>query len=500
MDGRATDDAQGTRVEAGGGMLEDPRAGLRALIALDLPDKAAALTFYAALCVLAGCAALIGLLGLAGSHPETSGAVLDVLRKLGGTSGAGPFEGPVEALFEEQEVALLVLAGGLTATAALSALYLRAFRRATQPLARDGGRLLPARGPLHILARVFVAELIVLTGLCAIATGAVAQAIGEVAGVSGDAIVAWDIVKWPVLLGTAFAGFAALQRWAFSDPRVLDSSSVTASQVLAALAWAFAITGFALFLASFGTFENTYGTIGSAVVLLVWLTMFSMLYYVTPDLRVSVAALGAGAALSAGTWLLVNVALAVCFASFDVVDKTLAGFGTAALFVAGLWISNVVALLGVHLNALGISRMDALAVPAPPPQPDAGLAEEADLVEIVARALRNDAAYDGMLHPIAAGEEQAARLSELELDIGDWGFTYGVAWAVARGQDPHEPDDAVAARALDAALRVFRMYCGAQGWEERVRQEVERREPLIVPFTGAEPTRGNGRGWLEQHR
>ena len=497
MDGRATDDAQGTRAYAGGSMRESVRAALRDLTALDLPDKAAPLTFYAAFCVLAGVTSLVALVGLVGSYPDTSDAVLEVLRTLGGTTGAGAFEGPVESLVRDKQVAMLVLVGGLTATAVLSSLYLRAFRRVARPLARDAGGLQPARGPLHILARVVVAELIVLTGLCAIATGAVASAIGDVTGIPHDAVVAWDIVKWPVLLGLAFVSFAALQRWAFSDPRVLASSSVASTQVLAAFAWAFAITGFALYLASFGTFEDTYGTIGSGIVLLVWLTMFSMLYYVTPDLRVTgIAALGAGAALSAVTWLLVNAVLSVCFASFDAVDKAFAGFGTGAVFLAGLWISNVVVLLGVHLNALGISRATEDAEPAERDAPR----DTNELAQIVAAALQNDAAYDGMLQPIAAGEQEAARLSELELDIGDWGFTYGVAWTVARAEDPQESDESVADRALDAAIQVFHAYCGAQGWEERVRQEVERRAPLIVPFKDDEPTHGNGQGWLKQRR
>ena len=53
-------------------------------------------------------------------------------------------------------------------------------------------------------------------------------------------------------------------------------------------------------------------------------------------------------------------------------------------------------------------------------------------------------------------------MSDLELDLADWGFTYGVAWAAARAQDPHESDDAVAERALAAAEQVFRLYCGDQ--------------------------------------
>ena len=165
---------------------------------------------------------------------------------------------------------------------------------------------------------------------------------------SGDAVVVWNIVKWPLLLLVSVAAFAALQRSAFSDPQVPKSSAVGSSQVLAALAWAFAVTGFALYLASFGTFQDTYGTVGSGVVLLVWLTMFSMLYYVTPDLRVAgIAALGAGAALSAVTWLLVNTVLAVCIANFDSLGTTGGTVLTAAVFIAGLWVSNLVVLLGV---------------------------------------------------------------------------------------------------------------------------------------------------------
>ena len=359
MDGRAIDGAtesgRGTRLRAGSGMHRNVRGALRDLTESGLPDRAAALTFYAALCVLAAVTALLGLCGLIGSDPQTSDAALEVIRTVGGASLADDMRGPVEELFADKQLAMLLLVGGTAATVALSSLYLRAFRLAARPLTHDQGRLLPARGQLRVLARLVLAELIVVTGLCAIATGALAHAIGDVAGVSGDAVVVWDIVKWPLLLLVSFAAFAALQRSAFSDPQVLASSSVGSSQVLAALAWAFAVTGFALYLASFGTFEDTYGTIGSGIVLLVWLTMFSMLYYVTPDLRVTgIAALGAGAALSAVTWLIVNTVLAVCIANFESLGNTGGTLLTSAVFVGGVWLSNLVVLLGVRLNALSI--------------------------------------------------------------------------------------------------------------------------------------------------
>jgi uncharacterized BrkB/YihY/UPF0761 family membrane protein len=423
-----------------------------------------------------------------------------VIRTVGGVSLADSLQGPVEDLIADKQLAMLLLVGGAAATAGLSSLYLRAFRQAAGPLTLSRGNVIPARGPLHVLARIFLAELIVVTGLCVIATGTLAHAIGDVAGISDDAVVAWDIVKWPLLLLVAFGAFAALQRSAFSDPRVLESSAVGSSQVLAALGWAFAATGFALYLASFGTFEDTYGTIGSGIVLLVWLTLFSMLYYVTPDLRVAgIAALGAGAALSAVTWLLANTALALCIANFDSLGDTGGTILTAVVFLGGLWVCNVVVLLGVRLNAIWIAQADSEqdyaidAVSAPLPT------HEEDLVHAVSRALQNDVAHEGVLRPLVADAEQASRMSDLELDLGDWGYTYGVAWAVARAQDPHESDESVTARALAAARQVFRLYCGEDGWEERVRHEIGQRRRLGDTAI-AGPIESNGHGGFKLQR
>ena len=152
---------------------------------------------------------------------------------------------------------------------------------------RRPGRPRPRAGRSTCSRGSVLAELIVLTGLCVIATGPLAHAIGDVAGISGDAVVAWDIVKWPAAAGACVRrvrGAPALGVQRPARARLeLRRRPVRCSRRSRGRS---PITGFALYLASFGTFEDTYGTIGSGIVLLVWLTMFSMLYYVTPDLRV----------------------------------------------------------------------------------------------------------------------------------------------------------------------------------------------------------------------
>jgi hypothetical protein len=107
--------------------------------------------------------------------------------------------------------------------------------------------------------------------------------------------------------------------------------------------------------------------------------------------------------------------------------------------------------------------------PGPPPRVEpvtaAARAATPPLVEEVGAALTSDAANDGMLSVVR--ENGAAALSELELDLADWGFTYGVAWARARERAPGGPDDAVAQEALEAAQRVFRAYTGGDDWTQR---------------------------------
>jgi hypothetical protein len=49
-------------------------------------------------------------------------------------------------------------------------------------------------------------------------------------------------------------------------------------------------------------------------------------------------------------------------------------------------------------------------------------------------------------------------LTAFESDCRDWGFTFGVAYGIARGEDPYESDDRVCERALTAAREVFSRF------------------------------------------
>ena len=139
----------------------------------------------------------------------------------------------------------------------------------------------------------------------------------------------------------------------------------------------------------------------------------------------------------------------------------------AAAFLAG-WIASFVTRRRAHYT------VDLPPIVPPPrhtvePVTATARAGNPPLAEEVGEALRSDAANDGMLSVVRADRETA--LSELELDLADWGFTYGVAWARARERASDGPDDAVAREALDAAERVFRAYTDGDDWTHRAARD-----------------------------
>jgi hypothetical protein len=150
----------------------------------------------------------------------------------------------------------------------------------------------------------------------------------------------------------------------------------------------------------------------------------------------------------------------------------------AAAFLAG-WIASMV-----------IRRRSRAELPMPP-APEAELERFAEpphreapgpapvqtppLTAEVGEALQSDAANEWMLSVMRTNGDTA--LSELELDLADWGFTYGVAWARARERAPGGPDDAIASEALDAAAQVFRAYTGGDDWTEPAVRERSNGKP-----------------------
>jgi hypothetical protein len=96
-------------------------------------------------------------------------------------------------------------------------------------------------------------------------------------------------------------------------------------------------------------------------------------------------------------------------------------------------------------------------------------AAEPGISEAVSDALRSELANRGMLDAVSPDR---SALTDLELDLADWGFTYGVAWARASERASGGPGDKVAREALSAAEDVFRDYTDGADWTEPVSERL----------------------------
>src|SRR5215213_10252004 len=88
-----------------------------------------------------------------------------------------------------------------------------------------------------------------------------------------------------------------------------------------------------------------------AMVVLV-LVIFGVLYYATPNARVSgLRWVSGGAVIALVVWIVASVAFAFYASNFGSYDKTYGALGGVVVFLLWLWITNLAILLGAEFNA-----------------------------------------------------------------------------------------------------------------------------------------------------
>jgi len=101
-------------------------------------------------------------------------------------------------------------------------------------------------------------------------TGPVVEAVGGSIGIGDTALTAWDIAKWPVLLAVVILMFSVLY-YAAPNVKLPGFKWITPGSAFAVIIWLLASALFAFYVANFGSYDKTYGTLGGLVTLLVWM-------------------------------------------------------------------------------------------------------------------------------------------------------------------------------------------------------------------------------------
>ncbi|MFD7406242.1 YihY/virulence factor BrkB family protein [Streptomyces sp. NPDC059866] len=235
----------------------------------ELTDRAAALTYYGVLSLFPALLVLVSLLGIAG--PSVTDKVLDNVRQLAPGPARDIIVRAVEQLQNTAGTGTIVAVIGLVLAVWSASGYVAAFMRAANavydiPEGRPAWKVLPIRVTLTVVLMV----LAMISSLIVVFTGGLARRAGDIIGIGDTALTVWSIAKWPVLVLLVTFMIAILYR-ASPNAKVKGWRWITPGSFLALVIWLIASAGFAFYVANFGSYNQTYGTMAGVIVFLIWL-------------------------------------------------------------------------------------------------------------------------------------------------------------------------------------------------------------------------------------
>jgi membrane protein len=236
-----------------------------------LTDWAACLTYYGVLSMFPALIALVSIVGLVFDPQQIINTLTDIVRQLGPTTAVDTFSGPIEQVASSQGTAGLMLIVGLVGALWSASGYVGGFMRASNVIYEvEEGRPIWKLRPLQMVVTLIMVLLLAIAAVSVIVTGPLASAVGSAIGLSDVAVTVWNIAKWPVLVAMV-ALMIALLYYASPNAKVGGFKRVLPGAVVAVVVWAVASAAFALYVANFGSYNKTYGTLGGVVGFLVWL-------------------------------------------------------------------------------------------------------------------------------------------------------------------------------------------------------------------------------------
>jgi membrane protein len=241
-------------------------------------DLAAALTYYAVLAIFPAMLALLSLLGLVVDPVKTVDTVVEVLGPLVSDQVLTTLEQPLRDLATSDAAGTALVVGVLGALWSASG-YVGAFGRAMNRIYEIGeGRPFWKLRPVMILITLVAVLLIAVVLLLLVVSGPVAQSIGDAFGLGDVVVLVWAIAKWPVIAVAVLAVVAMLY---YATPNVKQPKFrwISVGAGIALLVWLVASAAFAAYLATFASYDKTYGSLAGVIValLFLWITNVALL-------------------------------------------------------------------------------------------------------------------------------------------------------------------------------------------------------------------------------
>jgi membrane protein len=204
--------------------------------------------------------------------------VTNVLDPLLSDKALGTIQPALQEMAKSQSAGWALVIGLVGALWSASG-YVGAFGRAMNRVYEVAeGRPFWKLRPQQLLITLTVIVLVALVLVMLIVSGPLAQSIGDQIGLGHQAVLTWQIAKWPLML-LAVVAVVALLYYATPNVRQPKFRWVSIGAVVAIVIWMVAAVGFTFYVTNFSSYNKTYGSLAGVVVGLVflWLTNVALL-------------------------------------------------------------------------------------------------------------------------------------------------------------------------------------------------------------------------------
>ncbi len=235
----------------------------------NLTDWAAALTYYGILALFPALIVIVSIVGLLGQ--STTNALIENISAVAPGPAQEIITNAIKNLQGSKGAAGLLAIVGLAGAVWSASGYIAAFMRASNSIYDIGeGRPIWKTLPLRVGLTLVLMILSVISIIAVVISGGLAAQVGKLLGVGSAAVDVWNIAKWPVLILLVSFMFALLY---YAAPNVKQPGFkwVSPGGIVAVILWIVASALFAFYVANFGSYNKTYGTLAAPITFLVWL-------------------------------------------------------------------------------------------------------------------------------------------------------------------------------------------------------------------------------------
>ncbi|HUH07343.1 MAG TPA: YihY/virulence factor BrkB family protein [Egibacteraceae bacterium] len=234
----------------------------------NLPVLAAAMAFYAMVALFPGLIAALSIYGLVADPARVQQQIAEL---------AGALPADVAQIITEQLQTVAGAGGGALGAGAIGGILAALWSASSGMQGLMSGLTIAygeeeSRGFIRRRGTALVLSLVgILLGLLAIAVIAVVPGLAAALGLDGAVAAALVALSWVVLATLALVALSVIYRYGPDRDRRPSWRWVSWGAAAAALLWLVGSAAFAVYIGRFGDLNETYGTLGGVMVMLLWL-------------------------------------------------------------------------------------------------------------------------------------------------------------------------------------------------------------------------------------